>query len=594
TASSIRVPAGDQSCPTFQPVQQPLQPRHLPVQAAVQVQVSGTRVHAAVHDSRRLLLLLLLLRTRFQRLLTSRRRLMLSLQMAHISRSRNRSTNCAAGGFLAWVSASDLTEADTARQSEPADSNTGSCKPQPGGHLKVERHSVRIGNYELQQTLGSGSFQSGQHPADIFMVMEYVSGGELSTTSCTISSSQSPQLEDFSSRSYPGVHYCHQRRIVHRDLKPENLLLDSEQRNVKIADFGLSNIMADGELLRTSCGSVNYAAPEVITGQLYLMSGPAGDPFTLLCGSLPFNESDTGTLYRKIKQASFVMPGHVTEEAADLISSILCADPLRRATIEDIRRHPWFQTDLPAYLFRPTAPIKIYPLLTSWQWLRWPPAAACPSGRCWPRCLSDDPQSNQLAVAYQLVLDRRLADAAGLSRFLLCQGWPCNLEWRERVRNFYVAEETSGDQQRSAAVASVDAASSIAASTHPDRIIRGSGFATAASKQHPERMQAGCQCPATWRSPPLAAVPERNGIWDEVRADRVQGPIREQFRMESAQRFPSESSASFELLRSRLGARQLAKMSLQLFMVEKDSSFLLDFRLVLPGNPKGQGDVSSF
>ena len=51
-----------------------------------------------------------------------------------------------------------------------------------------------------------------------------------------------------------------------RDLKPENLLLDS-QLNVKIADFGLSNMMTDGEFLRTSCGSPNYAAPEVISGK---------------------------------------------------------------------------------------------------------------------------------------------------------------------------------------------------------------------------------------------------------------------------------------------------------------------------------------
>ena len=38
---------------------------------------------------------------------------------------------------------------------------------------------------------------------------------------------------------------------------------------VKIADFGLSNLMKDGEFLRTSCGSPNYAAPEVVSGKLY-------------------------------------------------------------------------------------------------------------------------------------------------------------------------------------------------------------------------------------------------------------------------------------------------------------------------------------
>lgn len=65
-----------------------------------------------------------------------------------------------------------------------------------------------------------------------------------------------------------GVEYCHRNMVVHRDLKPENLLLDSMNKsaldsNVKIADFGLSNVMRDGHFLKTSCGSPNYAAPEV-------------------------------------------------------------------------------------------------------------------------------------------------------------------------------------------------------------------------------------------------------------------------------------------------------------------------------------------
>jgi serine/threonine protein kinase len=40
--------------------------------------------------------------------------------------------------------------------------------------------------------------------------------------------------------------------LIFRDLKPENLLLDSKNRFVKIADFGLSNIIVDGDFFKTS------------------------------------------------------------------------------------------------------------------------------------------------------------------------------------------------------------------------------------------------------------------------------------------------------------------------------------------------------
>jgi serine/threonine protein kinase len=43
--------------------------------------------------------------------------------------------------------------------------------------------------------------------------------------------------------------------------------VDPKNNFVKIADFGLSTMMQDGDFLKTSCGSPNYAAPEVISGK---------------------------------------------------------------------------------------------------------------------------------------------------------------------------------------------------------------------------------------------------------------------------------------------------------------------------------------
>jgi carbon catabolite-derepressing protein kinase len=101
------------------------------------------------------------------------------------------------------------------------------------------------------------------------------------------------------------VDYTHRHKIVHRDLKPENLLLDQDL-NVKIADFGLSNLLEDGKFLKTSCGSPNYAAPEVIAGRVY--AGPEVDIwscgvilYVLLCGRLPFDDESIPKLFEKIR-----------------------------------------------------------------------------------------------------------------------------------------------------------------------------------------------------------------------------------------------------------------------------------------------------
>ncbi|KAA0201997.1 hypothetical protein HAZT_HAZT009672 [Hyalella azteca] len=161
-------------------------------------------------------------------------------------------------------------------------------------NLKLFRHPHIIKLYQVIST-----------PTDIFMVMEYASGGELFEYIKKQGKLKESEARKFFQQIISGVDYCHRHMVVHRDLKPENLLLD-HNRHVKIADFGLSNIMVDGEFLRTSCGSPNYAAPEVISAKLY--AGPEVDVwscgiilYALLCGTLPFDDDHVPSLYRKIK-----------------------------------------------------------------------------------------------------------------------------------------------------------------------------------------------------------------------------------------------------------------------------------------------------
>ena len=188
------------------------------------------------------------------------------------------------------------------------------------------------------------------------MVLEYA-GGELFDYIVSHGRMPEDRARRFFQQMLCAVEYCHRHKVVHRDLKPENLLLD-DNLNVKIADFGLSNIMTDGNFLKTSCGSPNYAAPEVISGKLY--AGPEVDVwscgvilYVLLVGRLPFDDDHIPSLFAKIQRGVFTIPHWIPADAQALIRKMLQVNPVQRATIEEIRQDPWFMKELPAYLQPP-------------------------------------------------------------------------------------------------------------------------------------------------------------------------------------------------------------------------------------------------
>ncbi|CAH2041442.1 unnamed protein product, partial [Iphiclides podalirius] len=183
----------------------------------------------------------------------------------------------------------------------------------------------------------------------IYIVSEYASKGEI----FDYIARYGRMAEQAARRKFwqilSAVEYCHERRIVHRDLKAENLLLDANM-NIKIADFGFSNYYATGELLATWCGSPPYAAPEVFEGKRY--SGPEIDIwslgvvlYVLVCGALPFDGSTLQSLRDRVLSGRFRIPYFMSEDCESLIRKMLVLEPMKRYTIEQIKKHRWMSTE---------------------------------------------------------------------------------------------------------------------------------------------------------------------------------------------------------------------------------------------------------
>lgn len=75
----------------------------------------------------------------------------------------------------------------------------------------------------------------------LFLVMEYLSGGDCAALIKMLGGLPSDWITKYMAEVVSGVEDLHGRGIVHRDLKPDNLLLDSEG-HIKLTDFGLSRM----------------------------------------------------------------------------------------------------------------------------------------------------------------------------------------------------------------------------------------------------------------------------------------------------------------------------------------------------------------
>ncbi|KAI4291898.1 serine/threonine protein kinase KIN1/2 [Pancytospora philotis] len=181
-----------------------------------------------------------------------------------------------------------------------------------------------------------------------FLVFEYVKGQQLYDAVLRSSFIKEDQARKYFRQIVSAVDYVHRNCICHRDLKIENILIDHND-NVRIIDFGLSNFYDNKLMLKTFCGSLYFAAPELLLGQQY--SGPEVDVWSLgvvlyvmLCGKVPFDDESVCVLQGKIKSTRFEFCRALSPQARDLIVSMLSTGDAR-LSLDDVKKSAWLNID---------------------------------------------------------------------------------------------------------------------------------------------------------------------------------------------------------------------------------------------------------
>lgn len=117
---------------------------------------------------------------------------------------------------------------------------------------------------------------------------------------------------------------------------------------VTLGDFGLSKILG-GAPTATPCGTMSYAAPEIVRDEKYTtgvdMWAIGCVLYTLLAGYPPFYDPDTKVLMKKVAKGQYTFDSpwwnDISKDAKDIVSRLLTVNTDERLSIEEFLAHPW-------------------------------------------------------------------------------------------------------------------------------------------------------------------------------------------------------------------------------------------------------------
>lgn len=192
-----------------------------------------------------------------------------------------------------------------------------------------------------------------------YMLFEYVQGGQMLDYIVLHGLLKERHAQRFARGVALALDYCHRNNVVHRDLKIENIMI-AKLGDIKLIDFGLSNMYDFHNVLKTYCGLLYFAAPELLSARPYV--GPEVDVwlfgvvlYVLVCGKVPFDDPTVSVLHEKIKRGRVEYPDHLSRECVLLLSQMLVVRPEARALLRTVMNHPWMTAgyDAPPPLYMP-------------------------------------------------------------------------------------------------------------------------------------------------------------------------------------------------------------------------------------------------
>ncbi|KAJ3111128.1 hypothetical protein HDU96_005976 [Phlyctochytrium bullatum] len=212
-------------------------------------------------------------------------------------------------------------------------------------HVLSEKNLLEMIKYPFVVEL-LATFQDPRH---LYLVMEYVSGGDMFTHLRKNRRFSETVAKYYTVELVLAMEHIHSKGIIYRDLKPENILLD-RSGHIKIADFGFARALKSDDKALTFCGTPAYMAPEII---LKIGYDKAVDwwslgivSYELQAGYSPFYAETPLQIYEKIIDGNMRWSSQITNAHRDLLRRLLEMDPTARMGAEgadEVKRHPWFK-----------------------------------------------------------------------------------------------------------------------------------------------------------------------------------------------------------------------------------------------------------